>query len=72
MNAISATTFRSNLFTIINNYEKNPVEIRHKNKSFMLIPTIDYIRYRMIINSKNSAQSTQEEIKAYRDEGRKY
>ena len=72
MNAISATAFRSNLFAVINDYEKNPVEIKHKNKSFMLIPTIDYIRYRMIVNSKNAHKSTQEEIKAYRDEGRKY
>ena len=72
MNVISATTFRSNLFNVINNYEKNPVEIKHKNKSFMLIPTMDYIRYRMIINSEQINRSTQEEIKTYRDEGRKY
>lgn len=72
MNVISATTFRSNLFSVINNYEKNPVEIKHKNKSFMLIPTMDYIRYRMIINSEQINRSTQEEIKTYRDEGRKY
>lgn len=72
MNVISATTFRTHLFNVINNYEKNPVEIKHKNKSFMLIPTMDYIRYRMIINSEQISRSTQEEIKTYRDEGRNY
>ena len=60
------------MFTVINGYEKNPVEIKYKDKSFMLIPTMDYIRYQMIVNSKQMRKSTQEEIKAYRDEGRKY
>ena len=60
------------MFTVLSGYEKNPVEIKHKDKSFMLIPTMDYIRYRMIINSKQMRRSTQEEVKTYRDEGRKY